>query len=579
MIFGRFQITFSDFEIYPDMDPDELAIANYMDLAGDGVCVDYSIPEGNPFRIISEDELFQTRQETNQRIKCEQERSKRLTLIQRTECTRPHVPVFESRATMLHSSLSGRRSRTSYSSSRSDQFEFTQNESDINIDLNRPSTAKSIRIKKKQTKSSNSSKVSSSCNTRPSSQMSKNRPISVRSDYSIPTKFASRDITTPPFSAQLTPDQSSVSTSRDEEIDNSTIKRQRKLTMHEFVDEKREIYRLQLFIDKKNKDIQNFSEYIGKNEKKIEDKKSKIESLSDQYKRAGIQIEAALARRRKYADIAARKTSEKRRELQQFKNSCEMLESDIIKKEALLETYQRYQHFLKLFVPEDNTLEKYFSSSKVLINDLQRIEDENLFLIQECNHLINSLNESSTFAQNELASADNLNSEALHRLSLIETVVPFNNQFTPIQEQTILSNEEELQQLSDMVKKTYESCLNPEIDMKPMTMLERIEMRFEKMYQMLVYVDPKFIEEKQAAKLKLRRDQQRKMKQEKQQLEQKLKTDQAIERAKKPIPQKYGRQLNERIIPIKIQVHDGEKERAKQREIEREMNLLYGEIE
>ena len=88
--------------------------------------------------------------------------------------------------------------------------------------------------------------------------------------------------------------------------------------MHEFVDEKREIYRLQLFIDKKNRDISKFSRNIETNDRKLQEAETKIKTLSDQYKMTTIQMEAAVARSRKLADAAARQTTLKKKELQKM---------------------------------------------------------------------------------------------------------------------------------------------------------------------------------------------------------------------------------------------------------------------
>ena len=161
----------------------------------------------------------------------------------------------------------------------------------------------------------------------------------------------------------------------------------------------------------------------------------------------------------------------------------------------------------------------------------------------------------------------------------IEKVKPFEGNFTPAQEKLIDSMESELHHITELIKKTYSKCISQDTDLKPIRMLERIENKLENMYMLLVYVDTDFIAEKQAIKLRIRRDLQRQQKQERKELEQKMKMEQAIERAKKPIPQKVGRPINHRIIPIKAKIHDDEKIKAKLREIERERNLLYGEFE
>lgn len=580
------------------MESDEEAIAYFTDLAGDGVRIDYST-DGNPFRFKVGDELFQDRQQTNQRLKLEHESTKKFTLIQRTEMTRPHVPPCETRATLIHSSQSGRQrpfssisslSRRSINSQiQSDTVSNTQSQSkDGSTTESIESALSSLPFSKRKGRIQNQKFRPKSVQSKRSSRKNNNIKINIENTDNSSSNDKSINLNLPgsldllllsPLSSSRTTTLDSSRKTASQDQQQQPRKRERKLTMHEFVDEKREIYRLQLFIDKKNKDISNFSRNIETNNRRLQETETKIKNLSDQYKMTSIQIEAAVARSRKLADAAARETSLRKKELLRYKANCDMLESDIIKKEALLESYQLYKQFLTIFVPENSTIENYFTSPKILIDELEKIETDNLFIIQECDHIIDNLKRLAKSVKKELKTTDELSNAAIERLESIEKVEPSDFSLTQAQEKSMNEMEDELYHISELIKKTYFNCLSHDTDIKPITMLERIENKLEKMYMLLVYVDPEFIEEKQAIKLRIRRDLQRKLKQEKQELEQKLKTEQAIERAKKPIPQKVGRPVNQRIIPIKAKIHDDEKEKAKLREIERERNLLYGEIE
>lgn len=573
------------------MDSDEVAIAYFTDLAGDGVRVEYNT-EGNPFRFKTGDDLFLDRKQTNHRLRLEFEGAKKFSLIQRTEMTKPHVPPCETRATLIHSSLSGRQRPLSSLSSFSQkaindhsqsQMSIPRNqikdENSINFIESKPSKPTPTYLKKKER--FQSQKI------RPKSVQSKkksaNKNTTEASKEQINLQNTPDSIELLPLSPLSSPRETTRDNQPNKDTDNqfqqTPKKRERKLTMHEFVDEKREIYRLQLFIDKKNRDISKFSRNIETNDRRLQEKEAKIQNLSEKYKMASIQIEAAVARSRKLADAAARETSLKKKELQKYMANCDMLESEIVKKEALLESYQSYQEFLSLFVPDNSTLEEHFNSPKILIDELEKIEKDNLFIIQECDHIVDSLKVSTVPVKKRLQSTLELNEKAIERLNSIEKVQPFESNFTPAQEKAIDSMESELNHISEMIKKTYSNCISHDTDMKPIRMLERIENKLEMMYMLIVYVDTDFIAEKQAIKLRIRRDLQRKQKQERQELEQKMKMEQAIERAKKPIPQKVGRPINRRIIPIKAKIHDDEKEKAKLREIERERNYLYGEFE
>ncbi|OHT09269.1 hypothetical protein TRFO_21933 [Tritrichomonas foetus] len=541
------------------MNDDDFEIARLTDLAGDGARIDYSV-QGNPFRINNEEELFSARIETNRKLHDEEEMIRKFSLVQRTECTRPRVPPIETRATRIHSSQS-QRSNYSAIQTVSNPTLPPEQSSPMQIDGFYDHLASS--------RTSNSiATVGSNCDSHAHSNISSNLPSNISSEF--------------PSSRRTKSSLSNFSGSISNLGKNKTPRkkeRTRKLTMHEFVDEKREIYRLQLFIDKKIKDIDKFSVEMNKSEKRLQDAETKIQALSDQYKIASIKIEAAVARRRKFADAAARTTSEKRRDLDKFKMNQQMLESELIKKEALLETYQKYRHFLTQFLEEDETIEEKFQSPETLLDALTKIEIGNLFLIKECQRISGIVNTSTNKIQEQLDSTIDLEYLANKQMNSIETVNEEDFSFTPAQEKSIESSEKEFENISKMIQKTYSNCFSFDQDLKPLTMLERIENKLEKMYELLVYVDPAFIEEKQAIKLRMRREMQRKAKQEKRNLEQKLKTEQAIERAKKPIPHRVGRPINHRIIPVKMKVRDDEKEKRKLLEQQAEIRLLYGPIE
>jgi hypothetical protein len=90
-------------------------------------------------------------------------------------------------------------------------------------------------------------------------------------------------------------------------------------------------------------------------------------------------------------------------------------------------------------------------------------------------------------------------------------------------------------------------------------------------------VKPQFAEAKQKKKDEARFEQQRAAMAEKKAAEQKLKYDQAVERAQKPIKKRTGRPPVRRMLPITIQRTDPEKLSAEQFERERIEKLLYGE--
>ena len=68
----------------------------------------------------------------------------------------------------------------------------------------------------------------------------------------------------------------------------------------------------------------------------------------------------------------------------------------------------------------------------------------------------------------------------------------------------------------------------------------------------------------------------RKIRNQKAEMEQQRKIEQAIERAKRPIPKRTGRPTLDRILPIKIVKPDDELIKMKEYEARKERELLYG---
>ena len=515
------------------MDQDEIDIIRFTDLSADGVQIDYTV-HGNPFKIVPTNELLKSREDINLRLQTQQNTARRRSVLQRVECARPRVQPFETWSTRAKTTLSNRK--------------------------NAPSS-------KKISESIIPSDAAENINM---ASFQANNEILPQNDLSG-ANSARR--------AKSVSSTSSNSTSPKEKEKPNKKVRTRKLTMHEFIDEKREIYRLQLFIDKKNKEMRRFITEMEKSEKRIKEAESKMDALSDQYKMASVKIDAAVARRKKIADAAKRATSDKKRELQKVINNQQVLRSECAKKEVQLETYQAYHDFLMTFIRTGESIENKFVSPSVLVEELHNIENENLFLMSECQNLEYFVNSSTNNVINQLEETKIDEEHAHDKLNTIQKVQPFKLKISKEQLDDVQEANLEFERLSRLIRRTYSRCISADADLKPITMLERLENTLESMYKTRDSIDPAFVEEKQTIKLKLRREMQRKAKQEKRAHEQKLKMEQAIERAKKPIPQKIGRPIHQRIIPVKSKVKDNEKERQKLLELEKEYNLLYGPIE
>jgi hypothetical protein len=100
-----------------------------------------------------------------------------------------------------------------------------------------------------------------------------------------------------------------------------------------------------------------------------------------------------------------------------------------------------------------------------------------------------------------------------------------------------------------MIARTYELCFRKESEISPLLQLEHIECEFERMYQQIDRILPQFVQEKQAARDRERREAHRTERQLKQEQELKLKIAAARERANKPAKRNQGRPLVPRTRP------------------------------
>lgn len=351
-------------------------------------------------------------------------------------------------------------------------------------------------------------------------------------------------------------------------------KRERTTTMKELMQEKREIYKLQLFIDQKKKEMKDLVRTQKREESKLLIEEQSINEMSDKYKLYSVQIEAAVAKRKRFAEDAARQAQKLSRKLHDTRSEYETLQSDIVKNEGVLEKYQLYYDFLKLFVePGTNVMDK-FKHINDLLDELHRFENENLFIIEHYEHLKSLLTVHTSDDTEEYAKIKVSIQRAQQEIDSIISVPEFVVNATK-QKEIAAETENELSHLTVLVKKTYESCFGPAVDMSPLIMLEKIENKLDAMYRLEEYVSEEFVNLKKAAQLKERREIRRQEKQEKAELEQQRKHEQAIERAIKPIPRKYGRPIYKRVTLNKVKHHDDEKIKMRQLEAQREFELLY----
>ncbi|KAH0790385.1 hypothetical protein GPJ56_005681 [Histomonas meleagridis] len=383
------------------------------------------------------------------------------------------------------------------------------------------------------------------------------------------------DSTLPPLKSSPTNNKSN---SDNLQIAPPPAERQQHQEMADFIQQKREVLLANLLIDRKEKEICRIQNLRKTEKKNLIQEESKIAETSNQYKMSTNQIEAELQRSKKAMDSAIHKKNDLLKELKKKKSLVDAMRHEISDNEESLDSYRKYDSFLKKLTPSGTEVFSYFCSPQVMLDELEKLENENLFLIQHCQSLNESQDTQLQNVQNAIETVSNESNELSLLVTNIEDTISqeefLTNSNDTVKECDLLDRE--LKHLSDLVNKTYQHCFNERTDMNALIRLERIERELSKMYQEADRIDPNFMHKKQSEKNRNRRDIQRKENAERLSKEQQRKLDQAIQRAQMPIKKNNGRKLNERKLPIKM----GKKIDLKKKKIEEQQydEFLYGPI-
>ena len=349
------------------------------------------------------------------------------------------------------------------------------------------------------------------------------------------------------------------------------------MRMTEFVAQKREIFLVQLLIERKNKEMHRLDNEMRAEEKSLLDTENALAEASNQYKMATAQAEAALARARKASEAATKKRVELQKEYKLLLQTTSITRAEITKNEDTLEAHRRYYEFLKSITRDGHSMEEFYESPKVLEAEFDAMEKQNLFLIEQFQELEQDIekgvNREHTILADTIAQIESVQK----KLGVVPVVKDEPYTLTEADLREAENVESELKALNALILKTFVKCFGAGGDISTMGMLERIENALEDMYVKIEYVNPAFVEQKQKKKDYERGEQRRKEEAERKEAEQRLKVQQALERATRPIKKRTGRPMVRRVLPIKETRTDEAALRAAMLEQQRINDLLYGE--
>lgn len=362
----------------------------------------------------------------------------------------------------------------------------------------------------------------------------------------------------------------------------------RRQRLDEKIAEKRDIYLIQLILNKKGKNLDQLLQQIEDEKEIVDVMENRIIEESHQCQRESDRVELELQKGRKQAESATQARVDIEKALHKRDNNNGLLQSEISKNEENLENYQLYREFLLQVKPDNMTMEEMFKDPDILIKIIDNEERDNLFLQQQLDILEDMESRGNTTAETQLQDLkshialleERINKDVVPALKSYEEA-PENQQQQQQQEdedeEEVPRQPTELEYLSARVMKLFVDCFKKTAALTPVEALERIEAKLEEFYRECELVNPEFIREKQDIIDDARKEAIRKqiiLDRERMLLEKKM---HALERATRPVKRRVGRKLMERSLPNRQQKKSDELLLLQQMEKARVEKLLYGE--
>jgi predicted nucleic acid-binding Zn-ribbon protein len=346
--------------------------------------------------------------------------------------------------------------------------------------------------------------------------------------------------------------------------------------MSDFVNDKREVFMLELMIQRKRDEIARLAGAIQVEERRLLDVDGDLADGSNQFQMTSAQAEAAVRR----ADQATQSAQKKRLELQRecclAQQRTAIIRSDISKSQDMLETYRSYHSFLQKITPDGRRLEDFYTAPAKLVKELDNLESSNLFLLGAFEDLTKNVEGTMRKVEVPLAKTERRLADVEKKLSKVPTVVEYEEVLTEGSVKLTDHIEKELQWLTEKISRTHDRCMGISKGMSALLMLERIETAMHLLYERLQRVKPEFAQAKQQKRAEERMEEHRLAVAAQKAADQRLKYEQAVERAQMPIKKRVGRPPMKRMLPIIAHQVDPDKLSAEKRERERIEKLLYG---
>lgn len=362
--------------------------------------------------------------------------------------------------------------------------------------------------------------------------------------------------------------------------------------LRDYIDQKREIFLAQLSIETKREELQRLERLEREEEENLKKKEAQINLFRDQF-RSFLEADGKMTMEaRRNAELKSKQRIEVSVKIKQISSENASLRNEIAHYEEKYQECEDYKQFMEFLTPpewrkEHPLPELYFKEPRQMLDILENLESQNMFLIRHCQEAEETVerykNKFTAMLEERDKSLIKMNEKKDQSQKTLEEMREQNSQyiFTGEFHQGNEFTPQEYQEIVDQIKEFHNKLgFDAAASYDATTMLKRIEKKMEELDRSLATLDQRIVKELALEKAHKRRDQERTEKAAKEQREQEEKTMRALQLAKMPIKKKTGRPLVPRTCPQKAESREKREEQMRLEMAQREadQNLLYGPI-
>ena len=270
--------------------------------------------------------------------------------------------------------------------------------------------------------------------------------------------------------------QSSLLTTRSRE----PVHKTRTVTMNEFVQQKRKIYRANVAIERQTRSTQSYEAKMEKSEKDVEIKEEAIKTQTDQIKQRTNELEMKLIKATREMEALSKENIDLTLKMKSLESNLNLAISENEKMQDPINQATECKEFLYEIMPTGYTDPfDFFDNPKKLTNELASIETECLRTVEKYDELENRL--SKGFDMDAFLKEDK---EMLEKVQeIIEKQKKVQDEFTStvVDERNTL---DEFARLSSLVDEAYNFCFpgkKTAQSSSPYEQLERISNKYDEL--------------------------------------------------------------------------------------------------